>query len=331
MIRKVSVRAAVAAAALVGLLIAAGPAFAHTHGGRLLATYQPVTHFDPAERFAPTGVQSFVADSALEQYDASGNWVVVDAHPRLGDLPGPGTGVWRLNQTSCTPSSVLGGLDCYANAWDQRARSNVVYGRVIHQDGQIVLQYWYFYYDDVYSYLYPPNDALWQAHEGDWEVVNVVLSQHRRPLFVGYSQHCLGNQRAWAATPRWHGTHPVVYVAVGSHANYFDAGPHPLISTCVPPEVQSVLAAMHLPPPADYTSDGSVAGPPRSGGVVTHLAKIDDDGPSWTQFPGFWGEYQYFHAPAPIGTVLSGTSPTGPAFHAIWADPLGTLATWPTG
>jgi hypothetical protein len=53
--------------------------------------------------------------------------------------------------------------------------------------------------------------------------------------------------------------------------------------------------------------------------------------PSWVQFPGYWGEAQYFHAPAPIGTIALGNSPIGPAFHPEWTDPVGTLATWPTG
>jgi hypothetical protein len=71
-----------------------------------------------------------------------------------------------------------------------------VYGRVAHENGRIVLQYWYFYYDDVYSYQYPPSNFIWQAHEGDWEVVNVVLTEDEQPLFVVYSQHCL-EPTAW--------------------------------------------------------------------------------------------------------------------------------------
>ena len=54
--------------------------------------------------------------------------------------------------------------------------------------------------------------------------------------------------------------------------------------------------------------------------------------PRWLRFPGTWGEVQYFHAPAPpIGTVPFGTSPQGPAYHAMWVNPLGTLAGWPQG
>ncbi len=328
--RAVPVAVAIVAAVVVSVVTAA-PVSAATPDPKLLAMYQPVTHFDPAEQFGPTSVQSFITDSSLEQLDGT-NWVLTDQHPGPGNLPGPGAGTWRLNQQPCTPSSVLGGLDCYANSWSHGAGSSVVYGHVSHEDGETILQYWFFYYDDVYSYFYPPSDALWQAHEGDWEVVNVVLSGSEQPLSVGYSQHCLGQQRAWADTTKSDDTHPVVYVAAGSHANYFTSGPHPFNLACVPAQVQFVLAVLHLPPPVDYTGDGAVAGPPQSGGTLTHISQINGSVPSWTAFPGYWGEGEYFHAGPPIDiTLRGGDSPTGPAFHAVWSDPLGTIATWPTG
>ena len=61
------------------------------------------------------------------------------------------------------------------------------------------------------------------------------------------------------------------------------------------------------------------------------IHRIDTDHPTWTSFPGTWGELQYFHGPGPIGTVPFGASPRGPAYHAVWTDPLVTLATWPEG
>jgi hypothetical protein len=327
-----SVLLAVLAAACVAFGLVAGSAHAATPTPGLLATYEPVTQFDPLESFLPTKVQSFIADSDLEQLVAPGAWALVDPDPEPGSLPGPGSGVWRLNQDSCIPSAPIGGLACYAPAWDEGSGGPAVYGRVAHEDGRIVLQYWYFYYDDVYSYLYPPSDFIWQAHEGDWEVVNVVLSEDEEPLFVGYSQHCLGQTRSWDDTPRLDDTHPVVHVAIGSHANYFSAGMHPIDVSCIPPPVQDFFRQSHLPLPMDYALEGGpTAGPPRSGGAVMPVHQIGDDGPAWVGFPGFWGELQYFHAPAPVGTFALGTSPVGPAYHAVWSDPLGTLATWPPG
>jgi len=319
--------------ALAVLVVAAGAgrASADTPASRLLATHQPVMRFDPQERFLPTSVQSFIADATLERLTQAG-WVVADSAPEPGDLPGPGTGVWRLNEQPCSPTLPLGGLDCYAAAWNEEHGAPVVYGRVVHQGDSTVLQYWYFYYDDVYSYLYPPADFLWQAHEGDWEVVNVVLSADDEPDFVGYSEHCTGTTWAWDAIKPVDGTHPVVYVAAGSHSNWLAPGTHPIPEGCIPKPVFGVLQQLLLPLPQDVaTGAGESAGPPGTRGAVSPIDKIDDGHPSWVSFPGFWGESQYFHAPAPVGTVALGTSPVGPAYHAIWADPLGTMATWSVG
>jgi len=324
-------RLAVLIVACSALFVVVDAGSAATPRARLLATYQPVTQFDPQERFLPTSVQSFVADSDLERLVAPGTGEIVNPDPEPGELPGPGTGDWRLNQDSCTPAAALGGLECYAAAWGEGSGGTTVYGRVVRQEDRIVLQYWYFYYDDVYSYRYPPSDFIWQAHEGDWEVVNVVLSEDEEPQFVGYSQHCRGQRRSWATTPLL-GTHPVVHVAAGSHANYFSTGAHPIQIACIPPPALAFFQASGLPLPVDRSFDGGdVAGPREAGGIFTHVREIEDDHPSWVAFQGFWGELQYFHAPAPIGTVVFGTSPQGPAYHAVWIDPLGTLAGWPVG
>jgi hypothetical protein len=160
--------------------------------------------------------------------------------------------------------------------------------------------------------------------------VNVVLSADEEPLSVGYSQHCLGETRSWAATTRLEETHPVVYVALGSHANYFAPGLHTFQRACVPLPVQALLAQLRLPFPADVVVDGGAnAGPPTGDGRVTPIHQIGDDGPNWVSFPGFWGEEQYFGAPPPIGIVPLGNSPVGPALHDVWTHPLATLGTWP--
>jgi hypothetical protein len=324
-------------ASAVGLLAPAGitgsaTARATMTDVRLLATYEPVMQFDPLEQFLPTKVQSFITDSDLEQLTDSASWSVVQPNAAPGDLPGPGTGTWRLNQGTCTPAASLGGLACYAAAGNQGSGGPTVYGRVAREAGEIVLQYWFFYYDDVYSYTYPPSDFIWQAHEGDWENVDVVLSGDDEPLYAGYSQHCLGERRAWSETPRFDDTHPVVHIALGSHANYFEAGTHAINTDCIPNQARAIFQPIGpLPPPVDRAFAGPIAGPPGSGGRVTPIEQIGDNVPDWVRFPGFWGELQYFHAPAPIGTVAFGASPVGPAFHREWTDPLGTLATWLPG
>src|SRR6187551_2185604 len=123
-------RLAALAAAGLALFVAAEAAQAATPPARLLAAYEPVTYFDPQERFMPTKVQGFIADSDLERLVGPGIWALVDSDPEPGELPGPGTGFLRLNQDSCTTAAVLGGLDCYAEAWGEGSGGPAVYGRV---------------------------------------------------------------------------------------------------------------------------------------------------------------------------------------------------------
>ena len=321
----------IGAAALLTLATFAATASASptTPDPRLLATYEPQLQFDPLEQFMPTKVESFVTDAELEQQTSLGTWDVVQEHAAPGNLPDSGS--WRLNEQPCAPNAPIGGLGCYAAAGSEGVGGPTTYGHVVHENGETILEYWFFYYDDVYSYTYPASDLFWQAHEGDWEEAMVVLSGDDQPISVGYSQHCRGQTRTWTDTPRFDGTHPIIHVAVGSHANYFTAGTHAINTTCIPPAAIAVLRARGLPLPVDNAFAGPTAGPPGSGGAVMPIQQIGDDAPSWVRFPGYWGEAQYFHAPAPIGTVALGNSPRGPAFHPEWSDPLGTLASWPAG
>ena len=112
-----------------------------------------------------------------------------------------------------------------------------MYGRVVRTDTRIVLQYWLFYYDNPLLLPPTPVGTFWQSHEGDWEVVNVVLGHDRQPLEAAYSQHCTGQRRAWddVAKHPAGSTHPVAYVALGSHANYFAPGAGPLGTVPISP------------------------------------------------------------------------------------------------
>ena len=310
---------AIALAAATAALAVPTKAGATGSDDQLLRMYQPVLVFDPVERFRPARVDEFVHDSTLERFDGS-SWQVVDSNPQPNTLP-TGGGGFRLNQQGCSPASQLGGLDCYAAAIPAHERPDTVYGQVVRTETAVVLEYWFFYYDDVYSYFYPPSDVIWQSHEGDWESVAIVLSPSETPLEAAYSQHCLGQRRPWAGTQRVDGTHPVAYVAVGSHATYFTPGIHPIEPTCVPAAARALLSQHGLPGPVDYAGVGE---------TETPLLEQINDGDGWLSFPGNWGELQYFHSPF-TGTVPLGTAPVGPAFHPLWTDPLATIASWPQG
>jgi hypothetical protein len=312
-------------AALVSLLWAL-PAQAAGSTPKLLTKFQPVLVFHPGEELRPTTVESFIRDSDLEAATSPTTWTVVDPSPTAGSLPTTSPPVWRLNQQPCFAGAPLGDLPCYvAGAADEPGVT--VYGRVARDGKSIVLQYWLFYYDNLYRYPFLPLGAIWQSHEGDWEVVNVVLTNQKRPVAVGLSSHCSGETRPWAQTERRDG-HPTVYVALGSHANYFEPGVHEFDRACLPPPVLGFFQQAGLPLPADVAAPGPAAGPKRLGVTPAAIARVTAASPHWVAFPGFWGELEYFSAPAPIGTVPFGTSPVGPAFHEVWREPLATLDEW---
>ncbi len=102
------------------------------------------------------------------------------------------------------------------------------YGRVLHQNGWIILQYWYFYpFNNWRSGFFGAND-----HEADWELVNLYCYETETgvvlPEWVAYARH---NNAGDDLRRHWRdpeveklGEHPVVYVGGGSHAGYFQPG-----------------------------------------------------------------------------------------------------------
>ena len=333
---------ALVAFAALALASASGAAPNRTPDAQLLKTYQPVLVFHPSELFRPTKVQSFVDDSELEQF-VGGNplldssWLVVDPDPEPGELPQPSpTALYRLDQVGCEADAPLAGRDCYAAAWEEGAGGDAVYGRVVRTADRIVLQYWLFYYDNPLI-LQPatlpglPPLTFWQSHEGDWEVVNVILGEDETPLEAAYSQHCSGQRKAWAGVTKSPAgsTHPVAYVGLGSHASFFAPGVIPINPACLPPGVPA------LPFIVDQALDGSGAGaavgPPGSGVPAATIHQIE--GQVWSTFGGRWGESEYFFTPIPLvpggpsGAIPAGLAPASPVLQSNWSP--ATILAWP--
>jgi hypothetical protein len=103
----------------------------------------------------------------------------------------------------------------------------VYHGRVVREDGWIVLQYLLFYVmNDWRTHFGGAND-----HEADWEQVFVYLEDRPdgpRPVWCAAAAH---ESRGDDLRRRWddpglhrEGDHPVLYVGAGSHATYFEPG-----------------------------------------------------------------------------------------------------------
>ena len=99
------------------------------------------------------------------------------------------------------------------------------YAHITKQAGvpnKLALQYWFFYAFNDFDNL----------HEGDWEMIQLNFDAAtpeqalaKGPSMIGYSQHEGAEKADWGAAKLQivNGTHPVVYPASGSHANYFDS------------------------------------------------------------------------------------------------------------
>jgi len=100
------------------------------------------------------------------------------------------------------------------------------YGRVVYETDEknnrwTILQYHFFYaFNDWRLAANGMNH-----HEGDWEMTAVYL-KNDQPYAVLFSQHGAGNIEKWDTVTKAVDKlgnvtlHPVVYVALGSHANY---------------------------------------------------------------------------------------------------------------
>lgn len=108
----------------------------------------------------------------------------------------------------------------------KKHRQPVYYGRVLRETGEdgarwTILQYHYFYaFND---WRLAANG--FNHHEGDWEMTAVYL-KNDAPHSILLSQHGAGNIETWERTIKAQDargretTHPVIYAALGSHANY---------------------------------------------------------------------------------------------------------------
>ncbi len=130
--------------------------------------------------------------------------------------------------------------------------ARIGYRQAVEGGGLDWVQYWLWY-------LYNPKKFFVAGeHEGDWEFVQVGYAGGV-PVCMTSSQHKSGGSRWWWEIEQSDGR-PIVYVARGSHANYFE-----------PRKAQTDL---------DDEADGA--------GLELDSIAWRDFG-SWASWPGRWG------------------------------------------
>jgi hypothetical protein len=167
-----------------------------------------------------------------------------------------------------------------------KLHANLKYRNRVHgharRDGQgrLWLQYWLFFYYNDYQLLGRLSGG---NHEGDWELVQLRLDAAERPVQAVYSQHRQAESRAFT------GTTPTVYVARGSHANYFSTGTH-------------------------WTGTWFDQADGKGPRIVPALDVLEDTTP-WVHWPGSWGDTKRGALP------VDADSPVSPGVRPHWLDP----------
>ena len=301
----------------------------------LLEQFTPVLYFHSDETWAPDGVERFLGLAHVERQTRPGIWTRTSSGVPTSTIGCTSTPCYRFN----LPCSLSSGVGCYQRTaptltdWKRAG----VYGRVLDVPGgtrapvgipgtpRYLVRYWLFYpFDDWRS----RGGVLWQAHEGDWESASVALDSDLRPIFAAYSQHCSGTVRPWAKVHRI-GTHPVDYVALGSHANYFDKTSSP---------TQFLRCVYRNVAQGDRSKARRIVNAVQSGvtdrtGTAHRLGGTDALRlvelralPDWARFPGRWSEGELLwvgRTPTRFTRVRSGLGPATPSWNttsipALW-------------
>lgn len=184
----------------------------------IIAWAQQVEPCGAGEAFRPVPVEAVLGREGVVLRRGNGDLVV--ERPEVNDLFGRDADHWLdLPGRALRPN-------CDYEQWIRDSEAEfptTVYGRVATEEGHpgwLALQYWLFF---------PFND--WNnQHEGDWEMIqlhfavgDVEAALQTKPVEVGYAQHSGAERSAWDNDKlRRQGAHPIVYVATGSHASYFD-------------------------------------------------------------------------------------------------------------
>jgi len=243
--------------------------------------YSPIFYFEKDELCFPVNATYHIENAQLYKFSEEGSSLVSNELSDI-DLSIYTDGDYFLDNILGTVNDNNIILD-YQSKIDELGYT--VYYRVVKDNEIEVIQYWMFY---------AFNKGELNQHEGDWEMVQVVLS-NENPTDCTYSQHHGGQKASWGQVEK-ESTHMKVYVARGSHANYLRSfsGKFGIANDIV-------AANGFILNPGEY-----------------NLVSIEDQ--DWSQFGGRWGELNS------IEDFLRGKAgPLGPKYRengVMWDNPI---------
>jgi hypothetical protein len=211
-------------ALLVALALPAWARGAESAAQELAATYSPVLSLAPqakpcgsGEPYRPTTVDIVLGRRDVLLRDPHGR--LVERAPMSRDLWGLGPGYYL--DFPGNPLNPGCGYERQFRNWND-GRPPSIYAHVAtdpSDPGNLAVEYWFYYTFNDFT----------DKHESDWEMAQVDFAASTAatalrvgPYEVDLSQHAGGERSAWNDTKlQKDGTHPVIYDATGSHANYF--------------------------------------------------------------------------------------------------------------
>jgi hypothetical protein len=179
---------------------------------QLAKKYAPLLQLASGERYRPLRLEDYLARTVLRS-GSPPHGTLAQTKPTLFSLPVTSASTY-LDIRGAEPNSHASRYPLIEQQLRLARPRPTVYFHLAYQSGQgrVAIEYWLLYlYNDFYD-----------QHEADWEGVTVVL-ENGAPLGAAYSQHQGRKWIAWSAL-RKTATHPLVYVARGSHAQYPKAG-----------------------------------------------------------------------------------------------------------
>jgi len=249
----------------------------------LAQRYAPILYFEQNEKCYPVDVSYALENSNLYQV---GNPTPILSYPINASL------LANYNSDVYYLDNQIGTVKDDSITADYQSKMGALgYTVYAHVDNtNSVIQYWFFY---------AFNDGDLNKHEGDWEMVQILLS-NGQPAEVMYSQHHSGQRATWNQVER-EGDHFKVYVARGSHANYLRS-----YSGMIG------IASDHV------GNNGRVL---KSAEYNLELLESQ----AWLNFGGRWGEAGDGTEQAVQSSILGEAGPEGPQFREgsdMWNSPL---------